>query len=123
MAIIKEVTIEDNSDLVRKALPDQLKMALTAIGMAGETNAKAHITDVVYNTPQSPSYKRTGRLRNSLTYQVDENDLAVFIGSNVEYAIYIELGSSRMRPRPYLRPAITNHTDEYKRLAMEALNT
>lgn len=55
----------------------------------------------------------TGRLRNSISHgQADENTMAV--GTNVEYAAYVELGTSRMAPRPYLAPAIEEHIDEYE---------
>ena len=35
------------------------------------------------------------------------------------YAVYVELGTSRMAARPFLRPAATEHGEEYKRI-MEA---
>ncbi len=44
---------------------------------------------------------------------------AVYIGTNVEYAPYVELGTSRMAARPFLRPAATEHGERYKKL-MEA---
>lgn len=45
----------------------------------------------------------TGRLRSSISYEVE--DLTVRIGSDVEYAIYVEMGTRYQRARPYLRPA------------------
>lgn len=38
----------------------------------------------------------------------------VYIGTNVFYAIYNELGTFRMKARPFLRPAIENHRSDYK---------
>lgn len=51
---------------------------------------------------------RTGRLRASITWRVGEDDESVFadVGSNVEYAVYVEMGTSRMTARPFLRPAL-----------------
>lgn len=47
----------------------------------------------------------TGRLRNSLMHEVKGFTLRV--GSrDVEYSMYVEYGTSRMRAQPYLRPAI-----------------
>ena len=117
-----DVKITDNSDEFLKALPEQIEQALTAVGITAENNAKREITRAVYDTPESPSYVRTGRLRNSLTHSVEMNEKAVYIGSAVEYAAYVELGTSRMRARPYLRPAVTNYTDEYKNLIKQALS-
>lgn len=112
-----DVSITDNTDEVKKALPEQIERALIAIGLAAESNAKKEITTAVYNQPESKSgYVRTGRLRNSITNVVEMAEQAVYIGTNVEYAAFVELGTSRMAPRPYLRPAIENHAAEYKEL-------
>lgn len=50
----------------------------------------------------------TGRLRASITnaLEQDEQGLVAKVGSDVEYAPFIELGTSRMRAQPYLRPAL-----------------
>lgn len=57
----------------------------------------------------------TGRLRNSITHwQEDEN--TEVIGTNVEYAPYVELGTYKQRPQPYLRPAAENHMAEYREI-------
>ena len=51
----------------------------------------------------------TGRLRSSIqTTSPKETGtgVTVRIGSNVNYARYVELGTRRMRARPYLRPAL-----------------
>ena len=118
-----DVKITDNSDEFLKALPEQIEQALTAVGITAENNAKREITRAVYDTPESKSgYIRTGRLRNSLTHSVEMNEKAVYIGSAVEYAAYVELGTNRMRARPYLRPAVENYTDEYKNLVKQALS-
>lgn len=117
-----EISLTDNSDLIKDALEDQLEQALIAVGITAENNAKREITRAVYDTPESPSYVRTGRLRNSLTHSVAMDEKAVYIGSAVEYAAYVELGTTRIRPRPYLRPAVTNYTDEYKNLIKQALS-
>ena len=118
-----EISLTDNSDLIKDALEDQVEQALISVGITAENNAKREITRAVYDTPESKSgYVRTGRLRNSLTHSVAMNEKAVYIGSAVEYAAYVELGTSRMRARPYLRPAVTNYTDEYKNLIKQALS-
>lgn len=60
----------------------------------------------------------TGNLRNSITHQQYDDNTEV-IGTNVEYAPYVELGhhtksGSFVPGKPYLRPAAENHTAEYK---------
>lgn len=119
-----EVTLTSNKDEILEALGEQLGQAMIAIGMAAESNAKQEITKAVYDTPESKSgYIRTGRLRNSITYGVDTSEPAVYIGSNVEYAPYVELGTSKMRARPFLKPAVENYAGEYKDLLEQAMKS
>lgn len=101
-----EVDYTDNSEQVLAALEKGKHNALTAIGATAETYAKKA-------TPVD-----TGRLRNSISHAVDGE--AVYIGSNVEYAPYVELGTSRTKAHHMLQKAATEHTDEYKRLAKDA---
>lgn len=46
----------------------------------------------------------TGRLRASIQYQ-NVGPAECTVGTNVEYAGYVELGTSRQSPQPYLFPA------------------
>lgn len=46
---------------------------------------------------------------------------SVYIGTNVNYAPYIEIGAKGKSPRPYLKPAIADHTNEYKKIIEEEL--
>lgn len=51
----------------------------------------------------------TGRLRSSITrsdVQRRRRSLVVRIGTDVEYAKYVEFGTSKMSAKPYLRPAL-----------------
>lgn len=102
-----DVKITDNSDKFLNALPEQIEQALIAIGITAEGYAKRECP------------VDTGRLRNSISHARDDN--AAYIGTNVEYAAYVELGTSKMKPRPYLRPAAANHADEYKQIVKAAL--
>jgi len=47
----------------------------------------------------------TGRLRGSIgIWYISEN--SVFVGTILDYAGYVEYGTIKMRPQPYLRPAL-----------------
>jgi HK97 gp10 family phage protein len=50
----------------------------------------------------------TGRLRASIDHvtTTDGQGPVAFVGSNVEYALYVELGTRYMAAEPYLRPAL-----------------
>ena len=100
-------TYKDNTDEVLSALEKAKKRGLEAIGLTAEGYAKK-------DTPVD-----TGRLRNSISHATD--DEAAYIGTNVEYAPYVELGA-RGRPGVHmLQRAATEHADEYKQIMEDAL--
>ena len=84
-----------------------------------EANAKIEVTTAVYDTPESPTYRRTGALRNSIAHDTD--DTTAYVGTNIEYAQYVELGTKKMNPRPFIAPAVENHMDEYRAIAEQYL--
>ena len=110
-----DFTIEENNlPQTKEALDAAVERALVIIGMNAEKYAKALCP---VGTPEStgkPGYIG-GTLRNSITNQLEGDD-TVAIGSNVHYAPYVELGTRKMTARPYLRPAIEDHVDEFKNI-------
>ena len=97
----------DNSELMIQAASQQIQKALKTIGLKAEGYAKK-------NCPVD-----TGRLRNSITHQNDKD--TVYIGTNVEYAVYVEMGTRNMKAQPYLGKAIVENVDEYKKIVEESL--
>jgi HK97 gp10 family phage protein len=77
-------------------------------GARVETAAKINATGREYGDGSRGPRVRTGRLRSSITYQLgqDSQGLFVDIGTNVVYGRYLELGTDRMRPYPFLGPAL-----------------
>ena len=101
-----EVTVKDNTKIFIDAKNANVAAALEAIGLTAERHAKE-------NCPVD-----TGRLRNSISHAVDGND--AYIGTNVEYAVYVETNDSSHHntgKAHFLRDAATTHGDEYKRIA------
>lgn len=55
----------------------------------------------------------TGNLRRSIHHEVvlqTESRAVATVGTDVEYAGYVEFGTSRMAAQPYLRPAADENT-------------
>lgn len=104
-----EVLVKNsNIDLVKEELDNSIARALEAIGMQAENYAKMECP------------VDTGRLRNSITHE-QENENTEVIGTNVEYAPYVEMGTSKSRAQPFLEPAVVEHVDEYKEIVLKIL--
>lgn len=121
-----ECQIIDNSDIVLKDLENKAKLALETIGMM----ARDYARDI---TPVD-----TSRLVQNINFRVNGYD--VYIGTNVEYAPYVEFGTGiyasngkgrkspwayqdkdgkwhrtrGMKPHHMLKKAVQNHGEEYK---------
>ena len=128
--------VDDNKDQIIDALETATTRALEIIGILAEKYAKALCPVGTVESTGKKGY-RGGTLRNSITHQVNKNE--VMIGSNVEYAPFVELGTGPyftpppewesftstpgsgvghgyVKPRPYLRPAIADHLEEFKNI-------
>ena len=99
----------DNSDKVLAAFESQKKRGAMAIGEAAVGYAKG-------DTPVD-----TGRLRNSEDYNVQED--GIYIGTNVEYAPYIEFGHGSYSGVHFLKNAAANHGAEYKNIMETSLKS
>jgi phage protein, HK97 gp10 family len=111
--IISQVTVEDHSEELLAEIREKMPAILESVGQAGENNAKFEITAL--------GAIDTGNLRNSISHTDDGN--YAYIGTNVEYAPYVEMGTVKMQERPFLRNAVLNHQNEYKALFEEGLKS
>lgn len=66
---------------------------------------------------------KTGFLRNSITSQFFKNSGSPYalVGSNTVYAPFVEYGTSRQPPQPYLSPAFNENAAEIKAMIREAM--
>lgn len=103
------VTLTDNTGEVAEAMQAAILRALERIGSQAEGYAK-DLCPV-----------DTGNLRNSITHKVDDAEQAVYIGTNVEYAPYVEIGTSKQAAQPYLKPAAADHAQTYQNIMEDEL--
>ena len=102
-----EIT-SDNRDQFHDEFDAAIERALEKVGLVAEGYAK-RLCPV-----------DTGRLRNSITHAL-EGDRAVLIGTDVEYGRYVELGTTRSKAQPYLRPAAEGHASQYRSIVEDEL--
>lgn len=124
----------DNSAAVEAAFDAALAAGLEKCGLAAEKYAKK-LCPV-----------DTGNLRNSISHTVDEQEPAAIIGTNNEYAPYVEFGTGvyaegggrptpwvyqdakgnwhythGQKAQPFLKPAVAEHADKYREIIKDAL--
>lgn len=128
-----KVDVTDNSDKVLSEFKAAILRALERCGSQAEGYAK-DLAPV-----------DTGRLRNSISHKVDEEERAAYIGSDLDYAVYVELGTGKYaeggRPtpwvyqddsgnwhwtqgnpaQPFLAPAVKDHAQTYRNIIEDEL--
>ena len=108
MADIKLEVFADNTAAVKGGLQSAFARALERIGLQAEGYAK-DLCPV-----------DTGNLRNSITHTSDGK--AAYIGTNVTYGKYVELGTVKMAAQPFLRPAAADHAGTFKNIVEDELS-
>lgn len=130
------VNIKDHIPEYTAEVKKQIELGLRTIGARAVSNAGMLCP------------RDTGRLRNSIAWATTKatggangfdgekssssdhakrgtpHDLTLVIGTNVEYAPYVEFGSSshQVGQAHFLRDGIAKHGDQYKNLLIAALN-
>ena len=64
----------------------------------------------------------TGRLRSSIASE-EKTPLRFEVGTNVEYAVSVEFGTSKTAAQPYLEPAVESARSQYPDLIKEGVRT
>lgn len=100
---------QDNTEQVVDGIDSAIGVALEKIGLLAE------------NYAEKKCPVDTSNLLGSITHEIDTSDNAVYIGTNVEYAPYVELGTSRQKAQPFLRPAASKHGAQYRQVLKKAL--
>lgn len=133
------IKITDNTGKVKIDFEAAVRKALTTCGLQAQDFAKETLS---YDTNHGGKvHVDTGLLRNSIayalggegahpeSYSADKGDghgsysgtapenedgiYKVYLGTNVEYAKYVEYGTYRSQAYPYIKPAIADHSATY----------
>lgn len=130
-----KIIFDDHSDEVLSALDAALARGLETCGLVAEGYAKK-LCPV-----------DTGDLRDSITHTVSDEEKTAYIGTNSEYAVYVECGTGiyyegeggrhtawtykdhkgnyhlvhGQRAKPYIKPAVADHAAQYNRIIKQEL--
>lgn len=122
-----DIKLTDNSEEVKAALEAAVIRALERCG----DKAEGYAVDLCpYNM---------GNLKDSISHAVDSREMAVYVGTNSEYGVYVEMGTGIYaeggggrptpwvyqdakgnyhwtrgnRARPFIKPAVAGNEDTY----------
>jgi HK97 gp10 family phage protein len=115
------VTMKLTGDRELAAAFSRLGQAVQGRMLIGALEAGALL---VVNDAKRRAAVDTGNLRRSLhvgDQQASGTDASVKVGTDVEYAPYVEFGTSRMAAQPYLRPALESQEGEVRAEVADAL--
>lgn len=68
------------------------------------------------SAPGEPPASDTGRLVSSIRTNYRNGGLVATISASTAYAAYLEYGTRKMAPRPFMRPALANKREEVEEL-------
>ena len=124
-----EITLTDNTDEIMTVFKQACFRAMERCGLKAED----------YASKLAPV--KSGALRSSISHRADERQ--VVIGTNKNYAAYVELGTGKFypggrqtpwayqdekgrwhrtsgqKPQPFLKPAVANHSQTYKNIIQD----
>lgn len=158
--------IKDNTDEVAEELHARINKALEICGLTAENYAKKlctadtgllrnSITHALagesaaistYRADRAKGNKpiQTGEYSGTAPEESDPSKMAVYLGTNVEYAPYVELGTGSHTPggrpakwvytddkgthmtgghqaKPFLKPAVADHASQYREIIEQVL--
>ena len=134
-----KIDVKSNREIFEKAAQQAIENAMEQCGLLAEGYAQTELT--------KKNAVDTGALRNSMTHKVvdSSNEVAMYVGTDSEYGVYVEMGTGKyvkggrqdpwafqdakgnwhmtsgMKARPYVKPAIADHVDVYKKVIKDAL--
>lgn len=127
------VEIIDNSDEILERFRGAVLRALERCGQQAEG----------YAMDKCP--EKTGNLKNSITHKVDPAEKTAYVGTDVEYGPYVELGTGRyyeggrqdpwkyqgdegnwhtasgQEAQPFLKPAVADHKRTYRNIIRDEM--
>ena len=137
----KNIEYRDNTEEVLSALEAAIKRGNEAIGMTAERHAKKKCPVDTGRLRNSITYALAGEETHVKSYKANKKKAGekerktytyegtadgkkgsgVYIGTNVEYAVFVENGAQGRTAVHFLQDAAANHSDEYKQLMEDSM--
>lgn len=97
----------------------------TFVASTTKSGKKRVVRGKLGSNPSKPGeapHKQTGRLRVSVATEYDPDTLTARVGTNVKHGKFLELGTSRMAARPWLRPSLSENKRDIVKIIAGSTN-
>ena len=126
MGVDVQVNVSEAEEKIKKSKEDRLKeigrymVEQLEQALEGEGSGRTYRvpgTNILYqaSAPGEFPAERTSQLRNSNFFVVDGD--MVGIGTPLEYGLFLEVGTYKMAPRPWINPTFRANLDVIKSIA------
>jgi len=111
----KQFSLETSNEVDKAILKSALKVEGDAKKMFKGSNEESG--------PGEPPRAQTGRLRASITHRLgdDGGETYAEVGTSVPYGFWLEFGTSKMSPHPFLTPAFEQNKEAIKEYIAKAV--
>ena len=108
---MSDVTIKSYRKEVEASIMGNLEKAMERVGQIVQDQAKINTNRT---PPAHPQVGERGELMNSISHTVEKSgsEITTTIGTNVKHGLYLELGTVKMPPYPWLYPAVESKKSE-----------
>jgi HK97 gp10 family phage protein len=109
-----EKQLKDNLFKAAVYLKTKIKERLNVTGnpiLASRGPGGRHYRNETVSAPGDAPHKMLGNLQRSIAHAVDSDGKTAYVGSNLDYALYLEIGTSKMAARPFFRPIFQEEAD------------
>ena len=107
MSLDPQVVVMGEEDVLRA-----LRNAGPRLRKAGQTAVATAALNIQREAKQRTPVD-TGRLRSSIRATIGGDGLSAVVGTDVEYAPFVEHGTNRMQARPFLFPAFEGERPKF----------
>lgn len=96
--------VQDSVFLIHETAVNMIQDNSTGVPQIRYSNGRKRV--VLASRPGDPPNTDTGRLVQSIKFDFKDKGLVGRVGTNLRYGAYLEFGTGKMAPRPWLSAAV-----------------
>lgn len=97
----------------------QKSIQRVSVGEQGTRTSRGFKRSVTVSKPGDAPNTDTGRLVSSIRVKFSKAERAAFVFTKLDYAFWLEFGTSEMMARPFLKPALNAYIKKMNRIGWD----